>query len=501
MPTRWETFPVEVGGGLVDLLPPIQQGNKIPGSAIVLTNFEASLQGGYRRINGYIKFDEAVVPSADNSTPLLGVGFLDGEIIVPREGKIYSSTGSGWTEIATGRTQTTQHRYTTINLNGTRKIIGTDEDNYPYSWDGSTFVNLTGSTDIEGASHATQFKNHIFYAAGNSLVFSEPFDENGFSAAAGSGTIVLPNTITGMIVFRDRLFVFTETEIKVLAGSSVADFTLSSVSETVGCVGKDTIREVSGDVMFLAADGLRLLGATDRIGDFSNENASKNIQTLFNRFNSKYSTYASVTIRSKSQYRVFGFSSAESVISSEGFIGVQFETSNPNSFQWSTTSGLKVRSALSEVYQGDEFVYFISNTEYVYQMDVGQDFDGTAISAEYRTPFFSFGDPTIRKTVYSVRTYLESEGAVTGSLRLSFDQGSAVKNQPLGITLEDSGGLLWGQFNWDEADWASGAAQGSVRLPTVGAGNSVSVEYSFTENQAPFTLNTLFIEYSMEDRR
>ena len=39
MPTRWETFPVEATGGLVQNLPPIQQGMSAPGSAARLVKF------------------------------------------------------------------------------------------------------------------------------------------------------------------------------------------------------------------------------------------------------------------------------------------------------------------------------------------------------------------------------------------------------------------------------------------------------------------------------
>jgi hypothetical protein len=63
MPIRWETFPIELTGGLVSNLSRLQHGLKLPGSARVLQNFEPSTKGGYRRINGFAKFDTAVVPA------------------------------------------------------------------------------------------------------------------------------------------------------------------------------------------------------------------------------------------------------------------------------------------------------------------------------------------------------------------------------------------------------------------------------------------------------
>jgi len=500
MPTRWNTLPIELKGGRNEILPSIQQGEKQPGSAIYLINFEPSLKGGYRRINGYSKFDENVVPSTDSATQLLGVGFLDGEVIVPREGKIYSSTGSGWTEIATGRTQTTKHRYTKVNFDGTPVLIGVDGSNYPYSYDGTTFTNLTGSTDIEGTSHVVEFKDHVFYANEDLVSFAVPFTINDFTVADGAGNFRMPNHVTGMAVFRQRLFIFTEKEIKVLDGNSVTDFKLTSVSESIGCLHEDTIQEVAGDVMFLAADGLRLLGATDRNQDFANESASKNIQTLVTSFEATYDSFQSLVVREKSQYRIFGFNNYPRRVT-RGWLGTQFEAANPNSLEWTELNGIKVYAALSEVYQSQEVIYFVGDTEYVYQMESGNDFDGEAISAEFRSPFYSMGDPTVRKTIYSVKTYFEAEGNFTGSLRLNFDQGYSDRVQPVSDTFAGSGGVKWNEFDWGGGSWSEGVSEGSNKVNTVGSGYSVSLEYLFTADQAPFILDTIFIEYSIEDRK
>lgn len=501
MPTRWETYPIELKGGRNDILPSIQQGIKLPGSSIYQINFEPSLKGGYRRINGYTKFDDAVVPSTDNTTQLLGVGFLEGEIIVPREDKIYASSGSGWTEIATGRTQTTKHRHIKANFDGTNFIIGVDGSNYPYSYDGTTFTDLTGSTDILGTRHAVVFKDHVFYASGSLVTFAAPFTTNDFTVSDGSGNFRMPNDVTGMIVFRDRLFIFTEREIKVLDGSSVTDWTLTSVSESVGCTREDTIQEVAGDVMFLAADGLRLLGATDRNNDFANESASKNIQELITAFESSYTTFHSTIVREKSQYRLFGFSDLYSTETTEGWLGTQFEAANPNSLEWTQLLGMKVYSATSDVYQSNELIHFVSDDEYVYIMESGDNFDGRAIQAEYRSPFISMGDPTVRKTIYSVKTYLETESGVTGTLRLTFDQGSRSRVQPERDDFSSGGGVRWGDVTWGNFNWATGSTEGSVKVNTVGSGYSVSLEYVFTEDQKPFILDTIYIQYSVEDRK
>ena len=63
MPTAWQTFPVEFRGGLITNVSPLQQGINAVGSARELRNFEPSIEGGYRRIQGYTKYNSTAVPS------------------------------------------------------------------------------------------------------------------------------------------------------------------------------------------------------------------------------------------------------------------------------------------------------------------------------------------------------------------------------------------------------------------------------------------------------
>lgn len=64
---KWQTYPVEFKGGLVSNLSPLQHGIQQPGSARVLRNYEPSVEGGYKRILGYQKFDTAIVPYYGNA--------------------------------------------------------------------------------------------------------------------------------------------------------------------------------------------------------------------------------------------------------------------------------------------------------------------------------------------------------------------------------------------------------------------------------------------------
>ncbi len=61
MADAWQTHSFEFKGGLITNLSPYQQGFQAPGSARILRNFEPSIFGGYRRVEGYEKFDTNTV--------------------------------------------------------------------------------------------------------------------------------------------------------------------------------------------------------------------------------------------------------------------------------------------------------------------------------------------------------------------------------------------------------------------------------------------------------
>ena len=91
MPDNSQTQPVAFNceGGLV-----LNRSSFLmdPGQAIELENFEPDIQGGYRRINGYTKFINQVVPITSSSAeePLMVASF-NNKTLAARGEKIFSS--------------------------------------------------------------------------------------------------------------------------------------------------------------------------------------------------------------------------------------------------------------------------------------------------------------------------------------------------------------------------------------------------------------------------
>lgn len=644
---QWQTYPVEFKGGLISSLSPLQQGTQEPGSASVLINYEPSVDGGYRRILGFQKFDTARVPyygaavvqgGGQTGTSLLlagvteapvvgstitigvdtytigavsynstlqsltltlttalvsspadgtavvfgsktslitGVAAWDGTVVAARGNDVYKSTGSGYTQInvpsygtvlVDGAAQTgtslivagltavpqigdtftiagvaltyiitatptvasggatlaispaldsspadnaaltfrstkftagNRTRFDRYRIGSTEKIAGANGVSFPFIYDNTSFTKLTTVTDLEGAEYVTWFKNSLFFAKGDAVFFSAPFTDTDFSAASGGGVINVGGNITGLVAFREQLIIFCEQSIKRLVGNSSADFQLQPITEKIGCTSSETIREVSGDVMFLGPDGLRLLSATDRIGDFGLASVSKQIQGELTQLISSSTFFASLTIKAKSQYRLFGYSASVAADKAKGILGTQFG----DSIEWSELRGIKAYSADSDYHDREELVIFANDDGYVYELENGNTFDGSNIKSSFYTPYWPVNDPRIRKTFYKLHTYLDPQGSVNAFLNMKLDFDTKGSVQPETVTLTntaDNIGLFGNTY---------GVAVFGEKLlkvfesQIIGSGFSVSLQFEGNSSDPPYSFDAVTLEYASHDRR
>ena len=657
MPDRWQTYAVEFNGGLITNLSPLQHGANAPGSARVLRNFEPSIEGGYRRIEGFDKYDDNLVPpygapvvhgSGQTGTSLVlgnihttpedgdtftiagvsgtytidtsgvtydatnnratltlttsldssptnaaavtftsttsnyrinGIASWEDSVIVSRNNSIFQTTGSGFTHInvpdygtvlvdggsqtgtslvvdgltaapqagdvfkiagvdlvytvtsdatvssggatlsinpaldsspadnaaitflSTSRDGTVKFRFARYNFDGTEKIVMVDGTNAPAIYDDTTFTVLDDAPiDVVGANHVVNFKNQLFFSKGSNLSFTAPFTDNDFTAASGAGTINVGNAITGLIIFREQLIIFSERRISRLVGSTIADFQLKPVTMDTGCIEEDTIQEVGGDIIFLGPDGLRSLATTDKFGDFSIGVISKPIQTETNRLISQNTSFASVVIREKSQYRILGYNANITTDAARGILATQTE----QGIQWAELRGIRAYVADSNYNASTEVVVFGHDDGYVYQMESGNSFDGANIAASFATPFIPVNDPRLRKTFYKMFLYTDPQGSFTADVSLKYDFEEADVIQPATITFNNASGADALAF-YGEAEYGTGEYGGTIQRlfdsQLIGSGFVVSLIFSSESTNPPYSLDALTFEYGTYGRR
>ncbi len=660
MPSTRQTYPIEFKGGLVTNMSPLQQGINAPGSARTLRNFEPSIEGGYRRIEGYTKYNSSIIPpygapvvhgASQSGTTLiignihqtpeagdtltiagvtgtytiasggvsydttnnratltltgalasspanaaavtfatttskylaLGCGvFLDRVIVarnddlfkvssstvthinVPNYGtvlvngasqtgsslivdgltaapqagdvfkvagidKVYTVTAdatvsSGGSTVAinpalasspaddaaitflsVSRESAGKTRFSRYNYTGTEKIAIVDGTNAPALYDNNTFTVLdSGPTDIVGAGFVVNFKNQLFFGKSNLLTFTAPYTDNDFTAAAGSGTISLGAVITGLIVFRQQLIIFTESSIFQLVGNTISDFQLQPVTTDIGCVDTDTIQEVGGDIMFLGPDGLRLLSGTDRIGDFGLGVVSKAIQKEVTSFITANTSFASVVIRNKSQYRILGYNTNITQENAQGVLGTQFSGQGGEGMAWAETRGIRAYVADSRFFQNTETIVFANDDGYLYQMEDGNSFDSLNIQTTFATPFMPINDPRVRKTFYKTFLYTDPQGSVSFdmSLKLDFDQRNSI--QPTQINFNNDTGevAFYGSATFGSTAVFSSKLLTLFETQLIGSGFTASIQFESDSTDPPFSLDAITLEYGTNTRR
>jgi len=335
------------------------------------------------------------------------------------------------TFISLSREGALRTRFIEYNFTGTKKLAIVDGVNAPALFDGSIFTALVDApTDVISSTQVIAFKNHLFFGSLDLLTFTAPFLDTNFDAGDGAGNIRVGDNITGMSVFREQLIIFTEKSIFKLTGTSLSTFALAPITLDIGCIDGDTIQEIGGDIMFLTEDGLRLLSATDRIGDFGLGVVSKTIQDVMTKFIASANIFSSVVLRSKSQYRVFAFNPNIIGSASKGIIGTQFSPQGGEDMAWAEIRGMEVFAASSKVVDSREVIVFSSNTGFLFKMEDGNSFDGSNISAEYLSPFLPLNDPRTRKAIYKVYLYTDPVGSVNFDFNLKFDYDELNSVQP-----------------------------------------------------------------------
>jgi hypothetical protein len=161
-----------------------------------------------------------------------------------------------------------------------------------------------------------------------------------------------------------------------------------------------------------------------------------------------FDSFSSVVIKNKSQYRLFGYTSTIASSSSKGILGTQLGQEGIN---WAELSGIKAYAADSDFYQQQELIVFSNNDGYVYKMEEGNTYDGTAIVASFATPFVPLNDPRIRKTFYKLHLYIDPVGTtlITTNLRLDLDDKDVLQPEAIEMSnLAESVGFYWSNYSY-----------------------------------------------------
>jgi len=426
----------------------------------------------------------------------------------------------GWTAVSTSGSPTmvnvSKVRFTELNF-GTPKLVLTDGINPAATYDGSSYAQLTGATYLSGGSSvvykpkfAEEFQRHLFIAGDPAqpsiLTYSAPTDETDFGQNEidkGAGEVNVGFEIVAIKKFRNVLYIFGKNEIKRFVGNNNSDFRLETVTSNLGCLATDSVIELGGDLLFLAPDGIRPIGGTNKIGDVNLETVSKNIQQTVKNLiaDENLDTLSSVIIRAKSQFRYI-FSST----TSSGLIGALREYQGQMSFEFGQLSGISCICVASGYIDTEEFVIHGDTAGKVFRQESGNAFDTSNIVSIYKTPFIYMDNPEQRKNYYSVSTYLSAEGEHTINLGVSYDYENTNVLTPSNLSIDNTNPAAFFDSGtniaiYDTTDIFDGNPSPVESSSFSGSGKSVSFKYVTDDTKPSHSVQGYTVTYGTGDVR
>ena len=392
------------------------------------------------------------------------------------------------------------YEFTNENFAGstaTRRMYGCDGVNKAFEFDGTTYCPITTGMTVDTPIHIREHKKHLFLSFQYGAVqHSSPGFPLTWSVVTGAAQIATGDEITGFEgVTGGILAIFNRNQTYLLYGTTVANWELRLHAPDSGAI-EWSIQSI-GSPRYLDDRGMTTLEAVQAYGDFLGSTFSQKIQPLIDtKLKAGTTVTASVRVRSKDQYRIF-FSDGTG-------IRAKMRGVSPNATVEFTrvNYGITIKSACSvEDTAGLEVLLCAGTDGYVYQMDSGTSFDGTAIEAYLRLPFGHFGSPQQIKAFFKAVLEMSAPGAVSLEFTVEYDYGNS--DNPRGITLTldvDAGGGYWGLSTWSAFVWgaqAVGTAEGYLD----GSGTNIGMFIrSSSIYESPHTINGVNLHYAMRGR-
>lgn len=531
-----QTFQIACKGGL-DLTTNTQELLQKPGWATRLLNFEPSTDGGYRRISGYEQLGTGRTPGSEQ-TRIKGVHWLDNsKLIVAHEDTIYLTYDlSNWVilnkdmdldanpngidytalQAATELPRASGYHYDfEIFRQGTEVIImGACEGHSPFyaSISGTTLADSTyiykelsiTSGSLDGAVQTAKYKDQYVIAGMDSapaeIYYSDILNPDDFEGA-NAGSIGFNDTVMGLKMFRESLYVFCANSIHKVDGLSSGSPQRVPITTRIGCVNGDSIEELAGDLVFLAPDGLRTLSATVKIGDINLSPLSENVASRLRIINKNIALYdvRAETLKNKAQYRIFFKGKDGEAVGSYSVIMYMGTDVNGNVVpEFSEISGFDVAAIHNSFYQGSEVTVTGDRLGNLWFHDQGTTFNDAQITFLYETPFFAIDDPSVRKNIHKLVTYLRIEGDTNFNIAIKFDHDAANAYQP---SPYNTGTLLAPAVYGSSVYTDNNVQYGTEKSPTIntlteGSGKTIAIRiFPSGKRCDPFSLQGFDVNY------
>jgi hypothetical protein len=452
-----------------------------------------------------IEATRAVIEAVPGSGAMRGVWVYNNTVYAFRDNAggtatdMYKSSASGWTQCSLGgNTLTAGGRFEFVNHNfsghsGSRKMYGVNGKDKAFQWDGTTFTPITTGMATDTPIHIAVHQNYLILAfPGGSLQHSGVLDPTSWSVVTGAGEVATGEEITGMMpTVGNVLAVFCRNRTFLLTGTGHSNWALETHSMTSGAI--EWSMQHAQTPIYLDDRGLTIIEQTEAFGDFQDNTISRDIQARIDAQKAKVT--AAVVCRSKNQY-IICFDDDTAIVGTfknrrlQGFMDLDYSKT--------------VRCIVSgEDANGDEQIFFGSDDGYIYELNAGTSFDGSAVTAFLRTPYNHFSTPRVWKRFHQIT--LEMNSGVSPDIELefapefSYSDPNTPSETPQDFTVAGGGGFwdsaIWNQFYW------GGQVVGTLEgyLDGIGYNMSLLINSSATY-ESPHTIHGAIVNYAPKGR-
>jgi hypothetical protein len=391
------------------------------------------------------------------------------------------------------------YRFRNYNFGGhasTYRMYGVNGAGNAFEFDGSVFASIETGMAFDQPTHVGVHRGQLLLAyTGGSLQHSGKNNPLSFQPVLGANEILAGDEITGFIEeVGDISFVFTRNKTFRLEGFVQENIQLKLHNSETGAIS-DSIQRI-GRSVYLDDRGFAQLPTTNAFGDFASSQISFKIDPLVANFLADSSVDGSIINRTKSIYRCF--------FENKGAISIGFSGNRVNGIT-AIDYGLGITgTANGEMTNEDgnlvERLFVCDEDGFVFETDVGRNFDGEEMEAYFVTAYHFSGVPEKNKRYRRATLYVTGEGRTT--LRVSADYNYNENAQNFERILDEAIPLGGGRYGIDRHGefLYSRASQGDIRVPMNSHARNVSmIVYHREANEEPHICYA--IQYHLSGRR
>lgn len=329
----------------------------------------------------------------------------------------YNSSGTTWTSIS-GTFDNSDYDFTNFDISGPALIITNGVDT-PRYWDGSTLSTLTGSPPkgkyIASDNRRVYMANDDDDDSGDIVHYSSFQDATDWSTAENSGAVQFYTSnggaITALKSFEGRIWAFKKDAFCLIfhTGDARVTHRLVEGSNDIGCVSFKTMQEVGSRLFWLGQNDVYMGagGGASSIGQpirrYLDDINEDHIDKCFSGTDGLRYYLGLVT----------GANTEPNIL-------LVYDPRKDKNRRWD------VQSEISEFRYAAMInnEWFAGDTDgQTYQMNTGDDDDGTEIPYEVVTKDFDEGEPESPKEYYQLHLQIKAPTGTTMTVEASVDQG------------------------------------------------------------------------------